>query len=181
VKRRTKVLIVLGILLSIGGIVAWQWDSILGAYVFHSVRTVTTDLPYCDRLEVFHLRAARMETNLADRPADAFPVRLYGSYPTILSTDTFSGTEAESLASLWRAQTFGPGFQALCHSPTYGLRFFSGRKLLFEMTLCFHCANFHFTDLSGGGFWGFDTGSPKASELLRRLQEIFPASIPKPK
>ena len=70
---------------------------------------------------------------------------------------------------------------ALCHHPSYGLRFYSGSKLLFETTVCFHCSNFFFSDLLGSGFAGFDTDTPKADELLRRLQQAFPASIPKPK
>lgn len=122
-----------------------------------------------------------MGSDPAERPVNAFPVRPYGRYPTILSTQTLSGTEAESFAALWRAQTYGPEFTALCHSPVYGLRFFSGSKLRFETTLCFHCSNFFFSDLLGGGFPGFDTSTPKAEELLRRLQQVFPASTPKPK
>jgi hypothetical protein len=184
VKRRTKVLIALGVLLAIGGIAAWQRDSILRAYVSYSVRTVTTALPHSDRVEVFHLSGTAFARDEADRPkpGEGFPIRAYGSAEAkILGRTTLNGTDAEALAAMWRAQTFDWGLQALCHSPAYGLRFYSGNKLTFETSLCFHCSNFYVTDLLGSGWWGFDSKSPTAQELLRRIQEIFPDSIPKPK
>jgi hypothetical protein len=176
VKRGTKIYIVLGVLLALGGIVIWQWDSILRAYVFHSVRTVTINLPRCDRVEVFHIRGSGMRHG-ADA-ATGFPVRGYGTFSTILGRQTVSGSDAESFAALWRAQTFDPDLQGLCHSPPYGFRFYSGSKLLFETSLCYHCANFYVSDLTGSYWWGFNPGTPKAGELLQRLQQMFPASIP---
>ena len=180
-KRRTKSLIIVGVLLALGGVVAWQWDSILRAYIFRSVRTVTVSLPYCDRVEVFHLRGSGFIRDPADQPTSGFPIRPYGTFSPILGTQTLSGSDAEALAALWRSQTFGPEFRALCHSAAYGFRFYSGSKLVFETSLCFHCSNFYVPALHKSGWWGFDTESHKAQELLRRLQEIFPASVPKPK
>jgi len=177
VKRRTKILIALGVLLAVGGLVAWQWDSILQAYVSHSVRTVTTSLPPCDRVEVFHLDGGGPRTATED-PSKIFSgLRSAG----ILSTQDFTGSDAEALAALWRSQTFGWDFQMLCHSPVYGFRFYTGNRLVFETTLCFHCSNFYVTVFGESGWWGFDAESPRARELLQRLQEVFPASIPKPK
>ncbi len=183
-KPRTSVFIALGLLLAVGGVIAWQWDSILRAYIFHTVRTVTTSLPHCDRVDVFHLNGTAFPRDEADRPkpGEGFPIRAYGSAEAkILGRTTLDGTDAEALAVMWRTQTFDPGLQALCHSPSYGFRFYSGSKLVFETSLCFHCSNFYVTDLTGSGWWGFDSESPKAQELLRRLQVIFPNSIPKPK
>ena len=181
VKRHTKVLIALGVLLAVGGIVAWQWDSILRAYIFHSVRTVTTSLPHCDHVEVFHFHGSGFTRDPADRPTSGFPVRPYGTLSPILNTRTLTGSDAEALAALWRSQTFDPGLQAMCHSAAYGFRFYSGDRLAFETSLCFHCSNFYVPTFNGSSWWGFDSESPKAAELLRRLQEIFPDSKPKSK
>ena len=180
-KRRAKILVAVGILLALGGVVAWQWDTILRAYIFHSVRTVTTSLPRCDRTDVFYIRGNGFQSAPRGDATTGFPVHGYGTFAQILGTKSLSGGDVDKFASLWRAQTFGPEFQALCHSPAYGLRFYSGRRVVFETSLCFHCSNFCVTGLFGSGFWGFDTSSPKAEELLRDLQEIFPESIPKKK
>jgi hypothetical protein len=50
--------------------------------------------------------------------------------------------------------------------------------LVFETSVCFRCNNFYHTAF-GESFWcGFDAESPKAAELLARLQDLFPESIP---
>ncbi|HEX8372714.1 MAG TPA: hypothetical protein VF585_08040 [Chthoniobacterales bacterium] len=179
--RRKRIIIALGILLAFGGIVAWQWDSILRAYFFHRIRAVTTALPHCDRVELSHLRGGDTVSAPVKPPTNAFSVRPYGSYPTVLSRQTLSGMEAESFAALWRAQTYGPHFTGLCHYPVYGLRFYSGNELRFETTLCFDCSNFYINLHGGGGCTGFDTSTPKARELFLILQQAFPASVRKPK
>ena len=69
----------------------------------------------------------------------------------------------------------------MCHDPAYGFRFYRGSSLKFETSVCFHCSNFYVTALGQSGWWGFDTKVQSATNLLTRLQEIFPASIPKPK
>ena len=175
-KRIKIVLIVATGLLLIGGVVAWQWDSIRRAYWMHSVHAATSSLPHCDRVEVFYLAG--------DPDPDAkteFPVRPYNAYSRILGRKTVSGSDAEALATLWRAQVFGHDYQALCHEPAYGFRFFRGSTLKFETSVCFHCSNFYVTALGGSSWWGFDSRASQAEQLLKRLQEIFPESIPKPK
>jgi len=181
VKHRNKILIALGALIALGGIFFWQWDNIRQAYVVYSVRHATTALPLCDRVEVFYLDGMAWSGDEAKglKPGEGFPIRAYGSDEAkILGQVTLTGAEAEAFAALWRAQRFDPGLQALCHSPAYGLRFYSGNEMFFETSLCFHCSNFYVTNLLGSGWWGFDTRTAEAGELLRRLQEIFPASKP---
>jgi hypothetical protein len=177
VKKRTKIIMtVLAASLVGGGIVAWQWRPIFRAYYTHSIRGSTTGLPSCDRVEVCYLNG--------DTGADAttgFPVRPYDAYSRILDRKTLIGKDAEVLATLWRSQRFDFDAQALCHEPAYGFRFYRGPSLQFETSVCFHCSNFYVTAFGQTGWWGFDTRAQSATNLLTRLQEIFPASVPKPK
>ena len=176
-KRRTKaVLIALAALLSVSGVVAWQWRPILSAYFDHCVRAGTAALPDCDCVEVCHLNG----DNGGDATA-GFPVRPYRAYSRILDRKTLTGADAEALAALWRSQTFGEDYQALCHDPAYGFRFYRGSSLKFETSVCFHCSNFFVTALGGAGWWGFDTKTSRATNLLTHLQQISPASVPKQK
>ena len=176
-KKRTKItLIVLGALLVVGGVAAWQWSPILRAYYAHCVRGSTIGLPRCDRVEVCYLDG---ETG-ADA-STGFPVRPYDAFSRILDRKTLTGPDAEALAGLWRSQTFGFDYQAMCHGPAYGFRFYRGSSLKFETSVCFHCSNFYVTVLGESDWWGFDTGVQSATNFLTRLQEIFPASVPKPK
>ena len=189
-KRRTRVLSVLGVLLALGVVAAWQWefvlrvgDSILSTYATHYVRTVTTALPHCDRVEIFHLDGNTFFGDGAARlkPGEGFHTDAYGGgEDKILGHVTLHGEEAEAFASLWRAQKFDWGLQKLCHSPVCGLQFYSGRKLTFQTTVCFHCSNFYVTvPLVGTGWWGFDADSPQSRDLVRRLWVFFPDAKPK--
>lgn len=176
-KKRSKILlIVIAGLLGIGGIAAWQWKPLVRAYFIHRVHAGTSSLPLCDRVEVFHL-----DGDTSANASTGFPVRPYDGYSSILDRKTLSGKDAENLAALWRSQTFGWEYQALCHSPAYGFRFYRGSSLKFETSVCFHCSNFYVTALGESGWWGFDTTTPPATNLLFHLQQIFPASVPKPK
>ena len=174
-KRAKILLIVVAALFVIGSVVAWQRHPLLRAYCAHRVRAVTSSLPSCDRVEVFHLNG---ETS--GDASTGFPVRPYEGYSRILDRKTLTRVDAESLAALWRSQTFGWEYQALCHGPVYGFRFYRGSSLKFETSVCFHCGNFYVTALGQSGWWGFDTKTTKASNFLARLQQIFPASVPKP-
>jgi hypothetical protein len=176
-RKRTKILlIVVASLVVTGGVVAWQWRLLVRSYYTHRVHTVTSSLSKCDRVEVFHL-----DGQTSDDASTGFPVRPYNGYSRILNRQKLTGADAESLTALWRSQTFGWEYQALCHGPTYGFRFYRGSSLKFETSVCFHCSNFYVTALGESDWWGFDTKTAGASEFLARLQQIFPASVPKPK
>jgi hypothetical protein len=174
-KRTKTLLLVVASMLAMGSVVAWQWKPLLRAYLTHRVNDSTVSLPNCDRLEVFHL-----DGETSSDTSTGFPVRPYNGYSRILDRKTLTGADAESLAALWRSQTFGWEYQAMCHSPGYGFRFYRGSSLTFETSVCFHCSNFYVTALGGSHWWGFDSKTAPATSLLARLQQIFPASIPKP-
>jgi hypothetical protein len=175
-KRRTKIITgaVAACLLAIGvGVLLWR--PVLRAYFDHRVRMATTGLPSCDRVEVFRLDG---ETDAHE--ATGFPVRPYGRFSGILDRRIFNGEDAEKLAALWRSQTFGWGYQAMCHEPAYGFRFHRGSTVRLETSVCFHCSNFYFPAVGESDWWGFRTRTPNATNLLSHLQEIFPNSVAKP-
>lgn len=177
-KPSRRSLVSIGVVLLIGGVLGWQRDSILSSYFRHRVRAVTVALPKCDRVEVVHLGGFQRSDG-PDLASDRqFPVRPYNRFALVRGSQTLSGSDAEMIAALWRAQTFGPEFQALCHHPAFGIRFFSGNELTLETSVCFACANFSVDYLWESGFHGFDTSRPKARELLTRLHQLYPESIP---
>jgi hypothetical protein len=174
VKRQTKlILFAVAGLLAAAAIVEWRWQPLLTRYVQRCLAAVTTELPTCDRVEVFHLDG---ET---DAGPSEFPVRPrpYGRHSEILGTVTLTGSEAGQLASMWRSLRFGKEYRMMCHFPGYGLRFYRGTSLQFETSVCFHCNNFYVTALGDSFWWGFDTQSPEAVRMLNRLRELFPPSV----
>ena len=175
-KRAKLFLIVVATLLVMGSVVAWR--PLVRACHTHGVHAVTSSLPSCDRVEVFHLDGMSSGGAATD-----FPVRPYGTgaYSRILDHKTLTGADAESLAALWRSQTFGWKYQALCHEPAYGFRFYRGSSLQFETSVAFNCNNFYVTVLGRSDWWGFDGKSPRAAELLKRLQAVFTPSVPNQK
>ncbi len=132
-------------------------------------------MPRCDRVEVFSLSG-----EAGSDAATGFPVRPYAAYSRILDRKTLTGPDAEALAALWRSQTFGHEYPAMCHKPAFGVRFYRGSSLTFETSVCFRCSNFYVPVLGTAAWWGMDSKAPSATQLLLRLQEIVPASVPKP-
>ena len=178
VKTSRRTLVTSGVVLLVGGLVRWQRDWIMTSYFLHRVRAVTVGLPRCDRVELVHLGGLQRSDEPALAPDRRFPVRPYNRFAPVRSSKTLSGSDAEMVAALWRAQTFGPEFQALCHHPAFGFRFYTGNDLTLETSVCFACANFSVDYLWESDFQGFDTSRPKARELYTRLQQLFPESIP---
>jgi len=175
--RRSKIIVCSSFfLLLLCGLIAWQWQPILRAYDTRILSSATSALPVCDRVEVFHL-----DGSFQLEAANGFPVRPREAYSAILATSTLNGPDAVAFADQWRSQVFGEEYQAMCHSPAYGFRFYRGSSLKFETTVCFDCSNFYISGRTKPYYWGFDRKSPKAIDLLTRLQQLFPASIPKPK
>jgi hypothetical protein len=162
-------------------VAACQWRPILRGYLHYRISRVTSSLPHCDRIEVFHLDGSGIRDATPVDASAGFPIHPYGSFLRILGRTTLSGSDAADFAALWRAQEFGWEYQALCHNAAYGLRYYSGSSLIFETSICYHCSNFYYTALGSSGWWGFDTETPKAQALLTRFQQIFPESAPKPK
>ena len=178
VKGRYKILyLLLTAALAIAGFVYWQSDFFLGAYLDYRTRKITLDLPVCDRVEVFHLHGNAFAKVPEDGRTKVFPVG--DGHPKVLADRTLIGVEAEALAALWRKKTFGRKYSHLCHSPACGLRFYRGKKVSLETSVCFHCSNFYFpAAILGPVLTGFDSEAPEAKELLERLKELFPAPQP---
>lgn len=139
------------------------------------INSFTSKLPACDRVEVFYL-----DPELERDFVVGFPVKPYRTCARVIESKDIIGQEAQGLAGSWRGQKFGEEYQALCHEPIYGLRFYQSSQLIFETTLCFTCRNFYVPVSEGAHWWGFDSRSAHGKELLNRLQQILPASIPKP-
>ena len=177
-KTSRRTLVTIGIVLTVVGLVWWQRDSIMMSYFQDRVRAVTVALPRCDRVELVHLGGLQGSDGPTLSPDRRFPVRPYDCFAPVRSSKTLSGSDAEMFAALWRAQTFGPEFQALCHHPAFGFRFYSGNDVTLETSVCFACANFSVDYLWKSDFQGFDTSRPIARELYARLQQLFPESIP---
>jgi hypothetical protein len=173
-RKRFWILAPLLLILAAGA--AFQLRPVRRAYYEYRIRGVTSSLPAIDRVEVFHLRGTGLRESDPANATDGFPIRPYRSYSHILGQTTLFGADAQALASLWRSQRFDWGVQALCHYPAYGFRYYSGSKLIFETSVCYRCNNFY----TPTGWWGFYTDTPQAADLLRRLRQIFPASIATP-
>ncbi len=106
---------------------------------------------------------------------NGFPERgekLY--YHPIVSQKAIVGKEAKEFAASWRMMTFGTGYSGLCHDPAYGLRFFDNRKLVFETTFCWHCANFSVPTPLGYTYCGFDEKTPQAKAVWELMQKHAP-------
>jgi len=144
----------------------------------HHVDQSTRDLPPVNRIEINLLQDAAAGPR-ATSPDDysrkpgpgLFPIPPYGRWDKILSTAVAAGKDAEELAYLWRHQHFSEGFSSLCHYPAYGLRFYDDANLLFETSVCWQCGNFV---VKWAGFWGFDSQSRMATNLLMELQKHLP-------
>ena len=175
-KYRRTILGVVVVLFASAGIGWWQREAILVAYRTRYRTAVTVALPNYQRVEVFHLNG-----EIDGDVTNGFPVRPYNAYSQIIDRKVLVGKDAETIAALWRSQSFDPRFEAMCHDPAYALRFYQGSSVTFETSICFGCNNFYYTVLGQSEWWAFDTSTPAAAALLNRFQEIFPDSIPIPK
>jgi hypothetical protein len=124
-----------------------------------------------------HSRYGRYMRNLpiADRlEISTFPPpgthRIPQSTEEPISQLILKGAEAEKIATAWRGLDFGAQFQGLCHEPAYRLRFFNGRKLLMDTTVCWACSNFEIKER----FFGFKAEAQSGQDLLRKLDSILP-------
>ena len=176
-KSHYKVLLILAGVLAVAALVYWQSHFFLSAYLNYETRRITVALPVCDRVEVFHLYGNAFFEVPEDGLTKVFPVG--DGHAKFLADRTLIGVEAEALAALWRKKTFGRKYSHLCHSPACGLRFYRGKKVSLETSVCFHCSNFYFpAAILGPVLTGFDSEDSQAKELLERLKELFPASQP---
>jgi hypothetical protein len=77
-----------------------------------------------------------------------------------------------TFASYFVAQLgiIGCQFQALCHEPFYGLRFYSGKKLLFETSVSWECNNFYVPQ----DWIGFNAKAASGHALFKLLESLLP-------
>ncbi len=120
------------------------------------VLPLTRNLPAIDKVEILKFRA---EGDL-----------WRGEIET---SKTLKGAEAQNLASLWRQQSYNRGMAA-CHNPAYGIKFFSGEKLLVYASLCWDCNNIGFTAPRINGTQSFDGRGKKGQQLLKVFRTAFP-------
>ena len=138
-------------------------------------RTVTTGLPEFDRVEFVAIAFEKGISDIVkeDGP-DKFPIRPYQAFGKILSRQTLANDDCTELRTLWTNLTFDRFAGAMCHAPVYGLRFYSGDKLLFETTICWKCRNFYVPNEDGDdqshGWFGFrsDKNSKRLLAFLRK-------------
>ncbi len=122
---------------------------------------VTYGLPPVDRVEI--LRFSRQHSDVS-QATDVFMNQ------DVVARKMVAGPEAEEIGKLWRHLPHG-GDGAMCHNPPFGLRFFEGRKTVFETTICWSCANFSIEmGPFGLGTVGFAPQSRNAQELLGTLR-----------
>ncbi len=91
----------------------------------------------------------------------------------IESSKFLEDAEAQKLALLWRQQTYLP-FTAACHNPAYGIKFYSGEKLLVYASLCWDCNNIGFMTPSIDGTQSFDGKGKRGQQLLQTFRLAFP-------
>lgn len=152
----------------------------------------TRDLPTIDRVEVFALSFADEGDDASSPESETFLVRPASpaaqNGAATLATPEISvsshasqavvGKDAKRIADDWRSLVFEPN-GALCHVPTYGLRFFRDDELLFSVSVCWKCHNFYMPaiDSSTGTtsviLYGFDDNAP-AKKLLNDLRRLVP-------
>jgi len=92
----------------------------------------------------------------------------YMSAATSAPSVRVSGNAAQTIAELWRR--LPAGFQARCHDPPFGLRFFLGQELVAEASLCWECNNVLGGTWEGSFWFAFDGAAPLSRELLATLR-----------
>jgi hypothetical protein len=147
-----------------------EWDKITRKY-----KRYTSELPQVTTVQLS--RISRTSAEQGPPPnAKYFPVHDHKKSAIIHAQTNLVGANALQIADEWRSLEFGWEYQALCHEPAYGLRFYRGKKLLFETSVCWECHNFTVRD----GFMGFHATAPPAQRFLQSLNRHLPISAPIP-
>jgi HEAT repeat protein len=145
-----------------------EWDEITKKFLRY-----TSELPPVTRVEISRISRADSK-NYPAPDSKTFPVGDEKHGAIVHAQTNLIGPTAFEIANSWRRLHFGYEFQAACHEPAYGLRFFSGKKLLFETSVCWGCHNFTVP----GAFMGFDAESADAQRLLQQITQFIPLGEP---
>lgn len=115
----------------------------------------------------------------AQAPQALFPTDA-ASMPhhVILASRILEGDEAQQMLRLWRTQTLDCDERegvALCHGPNFGLSFYAGSRLLYEVELCWSCQEASFTAGEKDRLsCDFAVNTSAAQALRRILKNNFP-------
>jgi hypothetical protein len=134
-----------------------------GEAVNRNAKPFTSDLPNVDKIEVYQL----------DTDAE-------GHVRGVTATHVVEGAACQTLASLWRKQTYDWHFAAACFGPAYAVLFWHQGKLMVEGQICFDCSQIVFTkeitrgDIRNGvAYQGFDVHTPQSHQLHKLLANLF--------
>jgi hypothetical protein len=104
-----------------------------------------------------------------------FPILPYDNVSKTLQRIELNADQRAEAARLMGAVLSNgfPGGGAGCHYPIHGLRFYKGKTLLYQTSLCWHCGNFFATyDPLYRSMWlGFNGGS---DELKKFMNSVLP-------
>ena len=141
----------------------------LNSSVEQQIKQYTTQLPKVSKVELYAIQLYGSPSEGSPK-GKTFPIRPYKMDATIISERVVEGADAEQIAALWRNLELGWQFQALCHTPFYGLRFYSGKKLLFETSVSWECNNFYVPK----GWIGFNAKAASGQALFKLLESLLP-------
>jgi hypothetical protein len=85
------------------------------------------------------------------------------------------GEAAQQIAYLWRQ--LPPDEQMRCHSPPFGLRFYRGRELLVQGSVCWECNNIFVEENGEDLAYTFDGQHAYSQQLLILLEQIADQSL----
>ena len=93
----------------------------------------------------------------------------------IESRKIVTGIEAQTIATLWRRQSYSPD-SAACHFPGYAIKFYAEDQPIVYASLCWECDNIGFIEPALGLRAEFEGKGKMGMKLLRIFQEAFPDS-----
>jgi hypothetical protein len=91
----------------------------------------------------------------------------------IETTKTLKGVKAKNFATLWRNQVYRP-YASACHNPAYGIKFYSGDKLIVFVSVCWDCNTIGFEKPYINNTQYFDGRGKQGQQLLRIFTSTFP-------
>jgi len=118
-------------------------------------KALTQGLPPIDKVELLKL----------EKKGDSWTGK-------IQATKVLTGYRAQKFATLWRQQKYVP-MSAICHLPTYAVKFYTEGKLLTYATLCWDCDNIGFEEPKLDNTQGFDGKGEKGRKLLQAFKDAF--------
>jgi hypothetical protein len=162
-------------------------------------KTYIASLPPCDRVELIRIGTGAgefvpiegrtdggMRRVLPDDKSQLYHVEPYDEWWTVLARHTVKGPEAERIAAYLRAfqprisEHIEPGggysvsMGADCHVPPFAYRFYAGKKLLYDTSVCWCCENLIVGPEGKRHYFYFNTKTKEAKELLEASKKLFP-------